>query len=335
MLIPIFILSLFEASYGLYQYLSDVEVTDLFYKNTATGTFINRNSYAGLLEMTIPLILTYTLSLFTWKKKSFIKNIVSSDNFSKQFLFLFILSLVFLALVFSLSRMGIIVALLSLIFFWITHSSITKQTKTNAWIMLLIIGIVALYGLAIGIYPAFERFIALKETTPDRVVVWGDMMSAVRDFPVFGTGLGTFSYIYMLYNKTIQNPVEFVYAHNDYLQLLIETGIPATLALLSALVLFLRSSYRTIKELYWSGENFKFYLGLGAMTGIVAILIHSLTDFNLHIPSNATYFAILLGILAAIGRADENKINKRGETSDLLLEQDLTKPKRRKKLREK
>ena len=42
---------------------------------------------------------------------------------------------------------------------------------------------------------------------------------------------------------------------------------------------------------YISGEDLRFYMGLGAMTGVVAILIHSLTDF---IPSNAAYFALLL-----------------------------------------
>lgn len=336
LLIPIFLLSLTEASYGLYQYLSDIEVTNQFLKNIATGTFINRNNYAGLLEMTIPLILGYTLSLFTWNNnRSFLNNIVSSDNFSKQLLLLFILGLMFLALVFSLSRMGIIAAFLSLIFFWLIHSSVTKQRKANAWIIVFIIGIVLLYGLAIGIYPAFERFIALKENTPDRVIVWADMLSAVRDFPVFGTGLGTFNYIYLLYNKSIMNPVEFVYAHNDYLQMIIETGIPATTFLLLALLLFMNSSYNRLKELYSSGENLRFYLGLGAMTGVVAILIHSLTDFNLHIPSNAAYFAILLGIMGAVGNIDNSAQDKSGTKSNPILETNLTKPRIRKKLRKK
>jgi len=180
LLIPIFILALFEVSYGLYQYLNDIEVTDLFYKNIATGTFINRNNYAGLMEMITPLLLAYTLSLFTWNSsRSFIKNVVYSDNFSKQVLFLFILSLMFLALIFSLSRMGIIVAFISLIFFWVLHSNITKQKKISVWIAVFMVAIVVLYGFAIGVYPAFERFIALKENTPDRVVVWGDMLKAL------------------------------------------------------------------------------------------------------------------------------------------------------------
>lgn len=336
LLIPIFLLSLFEASYGIYQYLSDAEVTDLFYKNIATGTFINRNNYAGLMEMVIPLILGYTLSLFTWREdRSFLRNITSSDNFSKQILLLFILGLMFLSLIFSLSRMGIIAAFLSLIFFWIIHSSITKQRKANAWIIIFVIGIVLLYGLAIGIYPAFERFIALKENTPDRVLVWADMLSVIRDFPIFGTGLGTFNYIYLLYNKTIMNPVEFVYAHNDYLQMVIEAGIPASMFLLASLLLFLRSSYYNLIKLYESGENLRFYLGLGAMSGVVAILIHSFTDFNLHIPSNAAYFAVLLGIMGAVGKIEKGEKKKTGQKSDPILETNLTKRRIRKKLRKK
>lgn len=131
------------------------------------------------------------------------------------------------------------------------------------------------------------------------------------------------------------NPVEFVYAHNDYLQMIIETGIPATLFLLTSLLLFFKSSYKNLTILYAAGENLRFYLGLGAMSGVVAILIHSLTDFNLHIPSNAAYFAVLLGIMGAVGNIDKNILNKSEKISDVILETNLTKPRIRKKLRKK
>jgi len=74
-------------------------------------------------------------------------------------------------------------------------------------------------------------------------------------------------------------------------------------------------------------------MGLGAMTGVVAILIHSLTDFNLHIPSNAAYFALLLGIMGAVGNVDKSKRDNSEKLPDVTLETNLTKPRIRKKLR--
>jgi O-Antigen ligase len=47
------------------------------------------------------------------------------------------------------------------------------------------------------------------------------------------------------------------------------------------------------------------YLQLGCLTGVLAILLHSLVDFNLHITANAFYFTVLLGIVVAINRKDE------------------------------
>lgn len=71
------------------------------------------------------------------------------------------------------------------------------------------------------------------------------------------------------------------------------------------------------------------------MTGVVAIIIHSLTDFNLQIPSNALYFAVLLGIMAAVGRIEDEDTDKSSRYSDTILQTNLTKPRIRKKLRKK
>ena len=47
------------------------------------------------------------------------------------------------------------------------------------------------------------------------------------------------------------------------------------------------------------------YIQLGCLTGILAILLHSLVDFNLHITANAFYFTVFLGLAVAINRKEE------------------------------
>ncbi len=301
LLIPVFGVSIFEAAYGIYQSLVNSSMGTA--TGFATGTFVNHNHFAGFLEMSIPLALGYVLSLGEWhdkRSKSFFKNLVSSDNFQKQILILFLLGMMLLVIFFSGSRMGIFSTVLSLAFFYLTYSSFRKNGVKKAWMIFFVIAIAVIYGLWIGLYPIFERFLKVEVDAPVRILVWKDILSVIKDFPLFGTGFGTFSYVYPLYKKYMEAPLVYTYAHNDYLQLIIETGILGFLSIITALILFLISRVRNLGLLSQRENHFRFFLGLGALSGIVSLLIHSLADFNLHIPSNALYFAFLIGLLNAL-----------------------------------
>jgi len=87
---------------------------------------------------------------------------------------------------------------------------------------------------------------------------------------------------------------EFVnHAHNDFLQILIETGVIGFLSFAALLWGVLR---KAVGELdIWQDDAFS-NLSVGAMLGIVGLLVHSFTDFNLQIPANALLFFALCGI---------------------------------------
>ncbi|MDA2919003.1 O-antigen ligase family protein [Desulfobacterota bacterium AH_259_B03_O07] len=307
-LIPIFAVSLFEAGYGIYQYVVSSDVATGPGIESARGTFVNRNHFAGLLEMSIPLALGYVLSIGNWednKERTFFKNLISSDNLQKSILLLFLLGIMILALILSKSRMGIFSGFSSLIFFYLAYSSFTRNKLQISWMLFFVLAVAVLYGLLIGIYPVFERFFQTISGEPGRILIWKDMMGIIKDFPLFGTGLGTFSYVYPLYKKSVEQPIVYVYAHNDYLQLMVETGILGFLSIMTALSLYISSSFKDLIRLYQEVDYFRFFLLLGALTGVVSILIHSLADFNLHIPSNGLYFAFFIGFSKAIGSRHE------------------------------
>ncbi|KRT66107.1 MAG: O-antigen polymerase involved in exopolysaccharide biosynthesis [Candidatus Dadabacteria bacterium CSP1-2] len=301
LLIPVFGVSIFEAAYGIYQYLVNSSIGTA--TGFATGTFVNHNHFAGFLEMSIPLALGYVLYLGEWhdkKSKPFIKDLVSSDNFQKQILILFLLAMMLLVIFLSGSRMGIFSTLLSLVFFYLAYSGFRKSGVKKAWMIFFVLAVALIYGLWIGLYSVFERFLKVEVDAPVRTLVWKDMLSIIKDFPLFGTGFGTFSYVYPLYKKYMEAPLVYTYAHNDYLQLIIETGILGFFSITTALTLFLFSRVRNLGRFSQKENNFRFFLSLGALSGIVSSLIHNLADFNLHIPSNALYFAFLIGFLKAI-----------------------------------
>jgi O-antigen ligase len=89
----------------------------------------------------------------------------------------------------------------------------------------------------------------------------------------------------------------FLYAHNDYLQLLIEAGIPGFLALVSGFFIFLGKSFYKVKQMKSHHDPLRFFLAVGALSGLVSLAFHSFFDFNLHMPSNLIYFVTLIAIV--------------------------------------
>jgi putative inorganic carbon (hco3(-)) transporter len=112
---------------------------------------------------------------------------------------------------------------------------------------------------------------------------------------MLGWGLGTFPTVYPSYRSFYTNL--FVNeAHNDYAQLLVETGLVGFGLMLWFLVRLYRSVSPTSRrwEFKWDGA-----VSLAALLGCTGLLLHSLVDFNLQIPANAALFYVLCGLAAS------------------------------------
>jgi O-antigen ligase len=112
--------------------------------------------------------------------------------------------------------------------------------------------------------------------------------------PLLGWGLGTFSTVYPGFRSFFTN--FFVnQAHNDYLQLLVETGLAGFGIALWFLVVVFRQSAAKLKN--WT-ETASGALAVSTLLGIVGILVHSFVDFNLQIPANAALFYVICAMAA-------------------------------------
>lgn len=247
------------------------------------GPFVNKNHLAGYLQMTFAL----GLGVFTYRSMSGTVVWVTS------------LGLILIALCLSLSRGGWIGAFIAVEFMLVSFLLRKKVSRIKtAGIATVLLGVVGLTLLASN--PMIERMQTLQDM--DEASIWGGRLAAwkgcveiIEKSPLCGMGLGTFPWSFTRVRPQGLTS-RWIEAHNDYLQIVSEMGLPVLVPLIWGIILIFKegllSFWRTPSRL-WAGVS------LGALGGILAILVHSVSDFNLQITSNGMVFSCLVGLVLA------------------------------------
>ncbi|OFW43536.1 MAG: hypothetical protein A3J28_03790 [Acidobacteria bacterium RIFCSPLOWO2_12_FULL_60_22] len=300
-------IGVFEAVYGGVQYLTGwqcifqearwVPVTE------ASGTYVNRNHFAGLLEMVVPFLLAEILFV-RWaagsSRRSAWIDLVVSPLSSRLLLNIGLFALLCIGLVFSRSRMGIIAGAVGVLTVGVIAFLQTRR-RSVLLVLLLILSVPGAYSIWIGLNPVIERLEVLGRPgalEEDRLPVWRDTVTLIRDYPVAGTGLGTYRWANQHY-QTAKFSGSYEHAHNDYLEFASEIGIPGAVLLFGGLwALVIRVAQRAL-VLERAQEKI---LAAGCAGAMTAILMHGITDFNLQIPANAFIFSWMAGTAAALLR---------------------------------
>ncbi|MBU2645297.1 O-antigen ligase family protein [bacterium] len=267
------------------------------------GPYVNHNHFAGLVEMILPLALCLFLYLRprisykqSWREK--IVELFDVYGGEQHILMGFSAILLTVSIVLSLSRGALISACLALMVMVLLLMIRGRQKGKGMLLMFFLV--VILFSVSwFGWENTFERFGQLKTDEgglyETRLDFWQDSLQIIRDFPVTGTGFGSFADIYPRY-RTVIGDFSVLHAHNDYLELLIEGGLIGTVLVLWFLAVLFYRSYRVFRQ---RRDPFSIYLYLGCVTGMVSLLFHSVTDFNLHIGANGLYYFFLAGLLVS------------------------------------
>jgi O-antigen ligase len=293
--------ALVEAIYGLIQALvPSMGILWVDYiqagMGSARGTFVNRNNFAGFMEMTWPLALGFVLAQGGWRQGDSLRNMLSSDRLNRQALLALGIVVMVLALFFSGSRAGITGGVVGFLTFILLVQSGIKRKGVFPWALLGGVAfLLIIYSTYIGVGPIFERFLFLNENM-SRLDIWRDSWAMIIEQPL-GIGLRNYENVFPLYNQSLITDKSVTYAHNDYLQLLVETGWLGFFALTGGFFAFLGQSVMQIKKISVQKEPLRYFLACGAFSGLVSIAFHVFFDFNLQIPANCVYFVTLLAIL--------------------------------------
>jgi O-antigen ligase len=230
------------------------------------------------------------------------------------------------AAIFTLSRGGMISIFAQMVF--IAAMSFRRHHKLNAdrergkaqtasaiAAVVVILAAIALGVIWIGAEPVINRIATGDPSSSDlsktqtfysvRGEIWENTWTMIRHNPLIGVGVGAYETAYPIYAR--ENGMQGVTAeaHNDYLQILADAGgIGGILALWFILALF-RAIARGIR----SPDPLMAAIALGGGAGIFGLLVHSLFDFNLHLPSHALVFLLLSMVISHIGATvDETTI---------------------------
>ncbi len=258
---------------------------------TVFGPYVNHNHYAGLMEIIIPISLGYVLSL-DW-------------GAGTQPVFLFGISVAIASVLLSGSRGGIIALVGELLIFGtILIRERMKSGEVRAAFMVGLGFCIAVLVLFLWLDPGNVTK-RLEETAKfpnasvsDRRQYAVDAIKMFREHPFVGIGIGSFEAAYPHY-QSFSSELRVDHAHNDYVEALAESGIAGALLILSAIIMFCKTCFfQKIRH----HERNPYWICVGAGVGCCGLLIHSLSDFNLHIPANAAWFAFAAGLATLSNR---------------------------------
>jgi O-antigen ligase len=261
-----------------------------------TGTYVNRDHFAALLEMAFPLALLWAVTLWRrWKARR-------ADSFSPVLATIGLSSIaacLLLGITFSSSRMAFISsasagALVAgiLVSGWAPR----RTMKRIAWRWAAAIVLPACLVVVLPTSGLLDRYRDLAGTGQalgnPRVEIWRDTVPMIAAYRWVGCGLGAFEYGFYRFN--LHSPMDTVdFAHNDFLQIAAELGlIGAGLAV--ALALWI--AWHLVKIVLRERGVEDWELAIGLLGALFAIGLHSFVEFNLYIPANALVVAWLCGM---------------------------------------
>lgn len=289
-----FVMIFFGAGYAFFALVQELTPngkifwvhTPHFRGSSFYGSYVDHDHYAGLMEMLVPLPFVASMGHL----------LKGAQRVLVAFCAVLMASTIFL----SGSRGGMLAFVLEMVLF----AALTLWKKRSPRIALGLT-VVCVLILALLIFLGKGQLLGrLGDLSPGiRLDITRDSLRMFSKRPISGWGLGTFPTVYPSFRSFYTN-LFINEAHNDYAQLLVETGsLGFALTLWFVFCLFRRGLPTSRRwEFKWDGT-----VSLAALMGCTGMLLHSFVDFNLQIPANAAMFYMLCGLAVSGPLAQSSK----------------------------
>ena len=288
----------------------------------ASGTYVNRNHFAGFLEMMLAIGIGLLIAGLSDRRadswRQFLRHTLDWMLSPKMVLRLTLCVLV-IALTTTHSRMGNTGFFASLLVTGVIGIALSRHATRNTVLLLtsLVVIDLAIVGSWFGVERLAERIEATtRQEVMQREVPAAHTLPLIRDYALLGAGGGTFYVTFENYRpETVRDFYD--YAHNDYAQFASETGLLG----IGILGLLVAGSLGAALRAQWVRRDpLMRGMSFACVMGVTAILIHSTADFNLQIPANAAYFMVLLALGWISLHHDRVDSRPRGNDEDRIRE---------------
>lgn len=257
---------------------------------SSQGTYRNRDHLATFMVITMPMAIGLTLYSIGLKKSSGRTEESNEWRIATALLYLFLLLLVFTGAVFTRSRAGVMLAILALLITLPVFAPHLGGRKTLG-ITASILGLGAAITASIGLIPVLNRFILSNAAEDERWRMFAITKQAIQEFFPLGSGPSTFQEIYRGF-QPIEQLAFINHAHNDYLELILETGAIGIAILVLTLIVYIMG-WAAMWGTKWDRERI---IKTAAGIGILLFMIHASMEFTSHTPANAMFLAFLGGL---------------------------------------
>jgi tetratricopeptide (TPR) repeat protein len=290
-----------------------------YYGRAHSGPFVNHSNYGQFMNLSIGAALGWLCvklhESFAGKKvtPAGIVEYLSSGSAKSLWLLMAVMGLCTASVFISLTRGGMVSMLIAMTFTTLLFVS-RRSFRSHGWIMVVIALIAFTCVLYLGFDAVYDRLATLRDldkAESGRLQILKDIWVAWTKFPIFGTGLGTHSVVYPMFDRSTITALA-AHAENEYAQVAEETGLVGLGLLIIFGIIVWSSCARNIRNTKLPIRSAAY----GLCFGILAILIHSLSDFGQHLPANAILSAIFCALLLALAQSRQNSLvpasNKRG-----------------------
>ncbi len=254
------------------------------------GPYVNRNHYAGVMELWIPLALGMALA----PDASFLRRWVWSGA-----------ALVMAAsVVMAASRGGLLAIGVQVAVLVIATAALHGRKRA---VIGLVAGVVLIAAFVwyVGSADLLQRFTQIgtpgsttvDEVSGHRLEAWTGSLEIFRGNWLMGTGLDTFEPHFRSVRQYYTDKI-WTHAHNDFLQFVAETGV---IGIALGLWLVIAAAREIVRNLRRTAQTATGALLIGVACACLGFMVHGWLDFNFHVPANAAGFAVLAAIAARRG----------------------------------
>lgn len=314
----ILVVGVCESLYGLLQRFSGKALLFFYpYHPWAQGSFVNKNHFAGYISMVILLAFGVLFTRFEQRPSRIqASGAILAEAYSKTFLFLVGLFVMFGALLLSGSRGGLLSFTVGLVCFaGLVH--MRRLLRRRSLLLLIFLPLaLGLIGFSAPelLLRGLQRFTGtdVESSFQVRREIWRTSWRIAHDFPLTGSGLGTFSNLAQRY-QPFRWDKRLQYSESDLLQFLAETGLIGAGLMLSIAGMFWLGVFARWKQRH---ARQAVAIGAGGLSALLGLIAHGGTDFNLHIPSNALLFTVIAALTYGIvDRNDEHRTHHHARRS--------------------